>query len=159
MAAKSYTREIIVSNTPGAAYRALTSEFDKWWTPGSGSLAAIDDTVTIKFEPTHWTLRATKLVPDVYVELECVDAHHIHEGLPESILKEWQGTKLKWQIQQQGEKTKIILVHKGLIPSLGCYDVCEAGWDHFFVNSLKAYLDAGEGNPYWPFTKAKIFKK
>ncbi len=81
------------------------------------------------------------------MELECIEAHHIHEGLPESILNEWEGTKLIWQIQQEGENTKIMFTHDGLIPSLDCYDVCEAGWDHFFVNSLKGYLDNGEGNP------------
>ncbi len=146
MTAKSYTHEITVSNTPGAAYRALTSEFDRWWASSSGSLTA-SNTMTIRFDPTYWTMRATNLVPDECVELECIEAHHIHEGLPESILKEWEGTTLRWQIQQEGEHTKIMFTHDGLIPSLGCYDVCEAGWDHFFVNSLKSYLDNGEGNP------------
>ena len=144
----SYTREIIVSNTPSAAYRALTSEFDKWWTHSNSSVTAVNDTVTFKFEPTYWTMRVTKLLPYEIIELECIDAHHIHEGLPASILKEWEGTKLKWQIQQQGENTKIIFVHEGLISSLACYEICEEGWDHFFVNSLKDYLDKGKGNPF-----------
>ena len=148
MTGNSYTREIIVSSTPRAAYRALTSEFDKWWTPSSSSITTVTDTVTFKFGPTYWTMRVTKLLPDEIIELECVDAHHFHEGLPASILKEWEGTKLKWEIQHQGENTKIIFVHEGLIPSLACYDICEEGWDHFFVNSLKNYLDDGNGNPF-----------
>jgi len=145
--ANSYTREIIVSNTPSAAYRALTSEFNKWWTDSSDPVTAEGDTVMFRFDPTYWTMRATKLMPDINVELECIEAHHIHEGLPASIRKEWEGTKLKWNIQQQEDNTKISFVHEGLVPSLDCYEICEMGWDHFFVNSLKNYLDGGEGDP------------
>ena len=147
MSTNSYTREIIVSNTPDDAYRALTSEFDKWWTECSGPIIAVGDEVTFRFAPTYWTMRATKLEPNKSVELECIEAHHIHEGLPDSIRKEWEGTKLKWDIQQQGDSTKISFVHEGLVPSLDCYEICEMGWDHFIVNSLKKYLDSGKGSP------------
>ncbi|MEN8136372.1 MAG: SRPBCC domain-containing protein [Thermodesulfobacteriota bacterium] len=147
MVADSYTREIIVSNTPNAAYRALTSEFNKWWTDSSGSVTAIGDMVTFRFDQTYWTMRATKLMTNISVELACIEAHHVHEGLPPTIRKEWEGTKLKWNIQQQGDNTKISFVHEGLVPSLDCYEICKMGWDHFFVNSLKKYLDNGAGNP------------
>ena len=137
----SYVREIIVSSSPGFAYQTLTSGFEHWWTPASRSISALNDMVTFKFNPTYWTMRVTKLLPDEYVELECVDAHHIHEGLPSSILKEWKGTKLKWLVSDQGDSTKITFTHEGLTPKLGCYEICETGWDHFFVNSLKNYLN------------------
>jgi len=143
LVSNNYTREIIVSNTPGAAYRAMTSEFDKWWTAGSTPVTAVGDMVTFRFDPTYWTMRAIKLIPDQTVELECVEAHHIHEGLSETIRKEWEGTTLKWEIQSQGENTKITFVHEGLVSSLDCYEICEMGWDHYFVNSLKNYLDKG----------------
>lgn len=94
-----------------------------------------------------WVMRANSLAPD-YIELECIEAHHIHNGLPSSILKEWEGTKLKWTIQKQDENTKISLTHEGLIPSLDCYGICEEGRDYFFVKSLKKYLDEGKGTPY-----------
>jgi hypothetical protein len=144
----SYAREIIVSSNPSAAYQALTSGFDRWWTTSCNSLSSVGDKITFRFGPTYWVMRANNLVTDSLIELECFDAHHIHEGLPSSILTEWKGTKLKWEILAQGEKTKIILVHDGLIPSLNCYKVCEQGWDYFFVNSLKRYLETGEGLPF-----------
>ena len=148
MTTNSYTRDIIVSSSPSAAYQALTSEFDKWWTPSSNPVSAVGETITFRFGPTYWVMRASNLVPDKFVELECIEAHHIHDGMPSSILNEWEGTKLKWEIQKQGKNTKITLLHKGLVPSLDCYGICEEGWDYFFVNSLKKYLDEGEGSPY-----------
>jgi len=147
MSTNSYAQKIIVSTTPDAAYRALTSEFDMWWTESSGPINAVGDKVTFRFDPTYWTMCATKLVPNTSVELECIEAHHIHKGLPDSIRREWEGTKLKWRIQRHGDNTKISFVHEGLIPSLNCYEICEMGWDHFFVNSLKKYLDSGKGTP------------
>lgn len=143
-----YTREIIVSTVPGAAYRALTTGFDKWWTTSCNPISEAGDRITFRFGSTCWVMRANSLVPDNFVELECVEAHHMHKGLSSSILNEWEGTKLRWQIQKQGEKTKIVFVHEGLIPSLDCYEVCEQGWDYYFVNSLQQYLDTGEGSPF-----------
>lgn len=144
----SYTREIIVSSTPEAAYLALTTGFNKWWTTGCNPISETGDKITFRFGPSYWVMRVNNLIPDNYLELECLEAHHVHEGLPSSILNEWEGTRLKWEILEQGEKIKIVLVHEGLVPSLECYEVCEQGWDYFFVNSLKQYLDTGEGTPF-----------
>lgn len=144
----SYTREIIVSNTPGAAYRALTTGFDKWWTTSCDSISETGDQVIFRFGPTYWVMRTINLIPDHLVELECIEAHHVHEGLPSSILREWTNSRLKWEISTQGENTRIMLVHEGLVPLLDCYDVCVQGWDYFFTNSLKQYLDTGKGMPF-----------
>lgn len=144
----NYTSEITVTNTPEAAYQALTNGFDKWWTTACNLVSETGEEITFRFGPTYWVMRANNLVPDKFVELECIEANHVHDGLPSSIRNEWKGTKLKWEIQKQEEKTKIVLVHEGLMPLLECYDVCEQGWDYFFVNSLKQYLDTGKGSPF-----------
>ena len=144
----NYTREIVVSSTPAAAYKALTTGFDKWWTTGTNQITETGDKITFKFGPSYWVMRAIKLVSESMVELECIEAHHLHDGLPSSILNEWKGSKLKWEIQKRKEKTKIVLVNEGLVPSLECYEVCEQGWDYFFVISLQLYLDTGEGSPF-----------
>lgn len=144
----NYTREIIVSNTPVAAYKALTTGFDRWWTTGCNRVSEVGDKITFNFGPSYWVMRVSNLVPEKIVELECIEAHHIHDGLPTSILNEWMDTKLKWEIKEQKEKTKIVFVHEGLMPLLKCFDVCEQGWNYFFVNSLKQYLDTGKGSPF-----------
>ncbi|KAA3619329.1 MAG: SRPBCC domain-containing protein [Calditrichaeota bacterium] len=150
MTEKYYSREITVSSSPATVYKALTAEFEKWWTTTNNEISAVGDLITFQFPPTYWTMRALKLVPGKYVELQCVEANHEHSGLPESIRDEWKDTKLKWEIRKTGKKTKIIFMHAGLSPSLDCYKICEAGWDYFFVNSLKKYLDEGTGMPFDP---------
>ncbi len=144
----NYTREIVVSSTPVTVYKALTTGFDKWWTTDCNLVSKTGDKITFKFGPSYWVMRASNLVPEKLVVLECIEAHHVHDGLPTTILNEWKGSKLRWEIHNQVEKTKIILVHEGLAPSLECYEVCEQGWDFFFVKSLKQYLDTGKGSPF-----------
>lgn len=144
----SYTREITVSATPEVAYEALTTGFDNWWTTNCNPIHKTGDTITFRFGPTYWVMQAIKLEPAKQVELKCIEAHHVHDGLPSSILDEWQGSKLKWKIRQQAGNTAITLTHQGLVPALDCYEVCEQGWDYFFFSSLKQYLDTGKGMPF-----------
>lgn len=85
-----------------------------------------------------------------YVEWTCVDALHVHDGQPKAIEVEWLGTKVKWSINENATGTTIELEHEGLTPALLCYEICRAGWDLFFLDSLKAYLESGEGKPHKP---------
>ena len=105
----NYTREIVVSSTSLEAYKALTTGFEKWWTTGCNLISKTGDKITFNFGPSYWVMRANNLVPEKLVELECVEAHHVHDGLPSTIRNEWKGSKVIWEIHTQEEKTKIEL--------------------------------------------------
>lgn len=149
MTEKNFEREILVSASPQAAYSALTTDFDKWWATFKGDASKIGNRITFQFapDPTFWTMQITKLVPNQMVELECIEANHIIEGLSESIKEEWLGTKLKWEIKPNQEGVEVSFVHEGLTPTLECYEICETGWENFFVNSLQDYLNGKGGSP------------
>jgi len=110
----NYSREIVVSNTPDNAYTALTASFNRWWTTDCNHVADVGDKITFKFGPSYWVMRATNLIPGKLVELDCIDAHHVHDGLPSSILTEWKGSKLRWDIQKQELETKLPSFTRGL---------------------------------------------
>lgn len=95
----------------------------------------------------YWTFKATRLEPD-HIELLCTEALHLHEGMPKAIEKEWLNTSLHWHIRPTENGCQIHFEHRGLTPQLHCYDICEGGWDMFFVDSLQAYLNTGIGKPY-----------
>lgn len=149
MTQESYSRTISVAADPDAVYRAVTREISGWWGEQSKPFEAVGDIAAMTFDPnpTTWTFRARTLEPGRTVELECIDADHIHDGAPDSIRKEWVGTTLAWRIAPAGGKTEVVFTHDGLRPGLGCYDICVAGWDHFITSSLKSYLDGGSGTP------------
>lgn len=150
MITNNYSRTITVAASPDEAFDALTTEFEQWWTTPDKPIIEVGDRAKFSFPPgvSYWTFEATKLVPGNRVELKCVDARHVHEGQPREIEKEWLGTKAIWQIEARGNETAIHFEHVGLTPTLLCFGICEKGWDFFFVDSLKTYLDTGQGRPH-----------
>ncbi len=146
-----YVKTIDVHATPEQAYRALTSEMDRWWsTHVEGALESVGDTIKVAFPPNngHWTFEATVLSPGDVVELKCIDAYHIVAGQPAEIEKEWLGTTLRWNIAPAGNGARVYFEHKGLTPKLHCYDICDEGWNFFFGTSFAAYLNDGAGMPH-----------
>ena len=150
MNAKNYTATITVHNTPEAAFEALTSGIANWWTKPDQPMLKIGDRSKFTFPPGkgYWIFEATGLEYGRMFEMECVEAFHVHEGMPKEIEKEWLGTKVRWQIEPDGTKTNITIVHQGLVPGLHCYEICEAGWNMFFIDSLHAYLETGVGKAH-----------
>ena len=72
----------------------------------------------------------------------------MHEGLPETARTEWLGTKMRFEIEPTVNGSDITFTHIGLQPDLDCFEICQAGWDFFFLDSLKLYLNEGEGKPH-----------
>lgn len=150
MQSQNYQKNILVNASAKDAFRALTSGHSMWWTPCDGAFTRIGDRIKFTFPPqeSFWTFEAKDLIPAQLVTLLCVDAHHIILGQSDASLTEWLDTTLRFKITAEGDQTKIDMEHDGLVPDLDCYDVCKAGWDHFFLRSLKAYLDTGTGMPH-----------
>ena len=139
MSDADYSRTINVAASPEEAYQALTQGFEFWWTTPDQPISKVGDKARFAFPPGqgYWTFQATDLRPGQYVEMVCIDAHHASEGLTNAVEKEW-----------LHGKAEIRFEHRGLTPDLYCYDECVSGWDYFFVDSLKAYLDIGVGKPH-----------
>ncbi|MDP5220597.1 SRPBCC domain-containing protein [Ruegeria sp. 2205SS24-7] len=150
MTAPSYTKTIDVQAPPSAAYDAVTQGVAHWWTRPDQPLVNIGDRAKFTFPPgvSYWSFELTSTVQPTHVEWTCVDALHIHEGQPKEIETDWLNTKVHWKITEQESGSIIEMQHQGLTPELLCYDVCEAGWDMFFLGSLKQYLDTGKGTPH-----------
>lgn len=150
MTKQSYTKSIDVQAPPSAAFKAVTQGVAQWWTRPDQPLTNIGDRAKFTFPPgvSYWTFELTDMEPPGHVEWTCVDALHIHEGQPKEIETEWLSTKVVWDISEHGTGSRINMQHQGLTPELLCYDVCEAGWDMFFLGSLKQYLDTGQGSPH-----------
>ena len=150
MNTKNYSRTISVNTTPDKVYQALTADIEHWWTKPDAPLTSVGDQAKFTFRPgkTFWIFEATQLQPGKRVEMQCVKALHLHDAMPKVIEQEWLGTKVIWEIILNGSHTDIRIEHIGLVPSLHCYEICEAGWDMFFVDSLKLYLNTGVGKPH-----------
>lgn len=150
MTDRNYNKSIVVTADANTAFDAITRDVNRWWTRPDKPLEQVGDRAKFSFPPgiSYWTFELTQANSPGFVEWTCVDALHIHEGQPKEIEKEWVGTKVNWTISSNAEGTKIEIEHVGLNPALLCYDICEAGWDIFFLGSLRDYLDTGTGSPH-----------
>lgn len=146
----NYKKSIEVASTAEVAFDAVIHGVEHWWTRPDQPLRKIGDRAKFTFPPgvSHWTFELIETDKPRRAEWRCVDALHIHEGQPEEIQQEWLDTRVVWDITETGTGTTISIEHVGLTPQLLCYDICEAGWDLFFLGSLKQYLDTGQGAPH-----------
>lgn len=150
MTTQNYKKSVLVSVDPSTVFDAVTRDVALWWTRSDRPLQEIGDRAKFSFPPgvSYWTFELTRAEAPANVEWTCMDALHIHEGQPKAIEQEWLGTKVIWSIDKSSEGTKIGFEHVGLNPTLLCYDICAAGWDMFFLGSLRQYLDTGTGSPH-----------
>ncbi len=150
MSSENYKRTIVVKSSPAQSFEALTQGIEHWWTKPDNKILNSGDRAKFTFPPgkSYWTFEALNLIPNELVELECVGAMHLHEGMPKEIETEWLGSVLRFTISQAGTGSEILFEHQGLKPQLHCFEVCEAGWDYFFVQSLAQYLETGTGMPH-----------
>lgn len=47
---------------------------------------------------------------------------------------EWLNTKIRFDINKQGEETKVTFTHEGLIPRFECYNACSMAWTEYMEN-------------------------
>ena len=137
----NYQAEITVPVTRKIAYTAIAEDMSIWWTEMSARFLKIGDKAKTDFGgKSYWVFEAITLDEHKLVELRCCEANHIHEGMSSDIKEEWLDTVLSFAIEPAHEGTSITLTHNGLNRDLLCYDICQAGWDHYFCQELKTYL-------------------
>ncbi len=57
------------------------------------------------------------------------------------------GTTAEFSISTREDITTVRFTHRGLIASLGCYEACSRGWDHYVGTSLRDLIETGTGQP------------
>jgi hypothetical protein len=51
---------------------------------------------------------------------------------------EWEGTKIRFDLSPDGNRTNITFTHEGLVPEIECYKDCSTGWTGYLDNLKKA---------------------
>ena len=138
-----YRQTIEVPVSAATAFEAVTLSMSEWWTPMSDLFAAEGDKATASWpDGTTWSFEVKSHRPAEHLELYCYQADHIHPSVTPEMRAEWEGTSLVFDFKPgAGQRSKVIMTHRGLTPQLNCFDICSKGWDLFFAGSLKSYLD------------------
>jgi hypothetical protein len=54
--------------------------------------------------------------------------------------REWTGTRICFEIEQQDKKTNVHFIHEGLVPEIECYEGCSGAWTQY-LNKLEKLLN------------------
>lgn len=133
---QNYTKEITINASASDVFTALSEKINLWWGETNRPVSKVGDAFTIHFGDASWSFKITEYVPNSKITWECIG------GKPE-FNAEWIGDILYWNMEQQGDTTKVRFLQVGLTPNMNCYNICASTWDKFIMTSLKSFVETG----------------
>lgn len=142
-----YHKSLELNSPVESVFKAITSGVMDWWTTGTGDASELNMVFTTRFDETYNHIKVSQLVPNERIEWDILEHYHANDSLHR--WDEWTGTKIVWKLSQlDAHRTKHDFTHIGLVDSMECWDICEAGWNFFLQESLKPLVENGAGKPF-----------
>ncbi|MGN6607307.1 MAG: SRPBCC family protein [Jatrophihabitans sp.] len=114
-----------------------------WWGPATGD-AEVGGTLAVAFG--KYGVNAVRVLQR---DLERVvwQSIDLADGRGTQHTAEWAGTTIEFDLSPTAEGTELRFRHRGLTPTLVCWDDCFAGWTHFLA-SIDTWARTGVGTPF-----------
>ncbi|MBS0030403.1 SRPBCC domain-containing protein [Chitinophaga sp. 22321] len=140
---QDYQSRIVANTTAGKAFNSINN-VAAWWTENTeGSATRLNDVFTVHFGATYMTFNVVEFVPNkkaVWLVTDCF--------IPQlKDKKEWNDTRISFEITTEAHLTTIDFMHIGIVPGIECYDSCVKSWDQFTKTSLFNLITNGKGAP------------
>jgi hypothetical protein len=143
MTQKDYTATISAKITAKEAIDRI-SRVPDWWTKGfTGVSEKAGDTFTVRFGETFVDFRVTEVIPEKCIVWQVTDCNLYF--VPHK--KEWNSTRVVWDVSSDKGLTSVRMTHVGLVPEHQCYENCEKGWNFYVTESLRKLLTENKGLP------------
>jgi Activator of Hsp90 ATPase homolog 1-like protein len=140
---KNFNRSISVNINASEVIKKISKVTDWWGVTFSGDSEKQNDKFIVKMSgDSFFNFTVAELIPDKKVVWLVTDCN-----MPwYSDKKEWQNTKLIFDLSETNGVTTLNFTHQGLTPEIECYKACEPGWNHWITRSLLSYLTTGKGD-------------
>jgi uncharacterized protein YndB with AHSA1/START domain len=135
------TQEITIEATPKSVFNAvaLPEGITQWWANHVTGELQMGSIIEIRFDNGEvMKMEITELEIDRKLHWKVRSAPH-----------NWEGSTITWETTPIQNGTRLLFGHHDLTLGKAGYSVDQtrAGWE-YFLESLKSYLEAGEGTPY-----------
>lgn len=140
------TSTLLVDQTPKEAFDAVLN-VRGWWTglfseEIEGNVDILNDEFTFRAgEGAHYSKqKLIELIPNEKVVWLVTDSKLTFlkdEG-------EWNGTKIRFEISKQGDKTAVIFTHLGLNPKMECFESIRDAWNQYLQQCLLSLITNGK---------------
>lgn len=127
-----------IKSAPDAVYQALTTcrGLSDWWTNDTKGETGVGGVIQFRFGPLGgFDMKVLELDPEKRVLWDVVDGP-----------TEWIGTKVAWELKQEGDYTFVLLKHQGWREPVEFMHHCSTKWAVFLM-SLKSLVETGKGAP------------
>ncbi|HTF29953.1 MAG TPA: SRPBCC domain-containing protein [Flavitalea sp.] len=141
MKQQDFTTTIVVDQTPNQVFNAINNPRAWWSGEIKGSTDKLNDEFTYRYKEFHFTKqRIVEMAPDKTVVWLVTESqlNFVEDK------KEWTGTKISFEISQQGDKTQLRFTHLGLVPEVECYDSCSNAWSQLIQQGLFSLITTGK---------------
>lgn len=106
-----------------------------WWTKNMDHIGMVGSISTFRFKSGAFSkMKIIKAEPGL-IEWLCVDGHD-----------EWKGTHVTFELENQGEETKVCFSHYGFKEQTEYVGECSFHWANYLI-SLKNFCETGKGMP------------
>jgi hypothetical protein len=128
----------IKSSSQNDVYRALTTieGLSGWWTNDTRGQSKVGAVLQFRFGAGGFDMKVLELHPARHVLWQVIEGP-----------KEWIGTKVCFDLKQQGDWTIVLFKHQGWKEPVEFMHPCSTKWGGFLL-SLKSLLETGKGAPY-----------
>jgi uncharacterized protein YndB with AHSA1/START domain len=130
----------IKSSSSDDVYKALTTRegLSAWWTNNTQGETKVGGVLQFRFGAAGgFDMKVLELHPAERVLWQVVDGP-----------KEWIGTKVSWELKEDGDYTIVLFKHQGWKEPVEFMHHCSTKWGVFLM-SLKSLLETGKSAP-WP---------
>jgi hypothetical protein len=144
MADKSFTTAITVDKDISSTFNSIKN-FKAWWSEEiEGNTDRLNETFFYHYKDVHLSrIKLIEMEADKKLVYQVVD----NEFNFTKDKTEWINTKLIFDLTTDGDKTKVVFTHQGLVPAYECYNVCNDAWTSYIQGSLKDFIETGRGKP------------
>lgn len=134
--------EITIEAAPQRVWGTITrqDEITQWWADKAQFKPEVGSLAEFRFRPPAGALQfeVTELEQGKKMHWIC------RQGPPP-----WVGTSVTWQLTPAHNGTTLVFTHEGFTQVDGRYAQIRRNWK-YFLDSLKSYLETGQGTPGLP---------